>query len=198
VRIAAEILADDPDVLLISHFLPQIAELQRILAARSFPGLIYYVYAASIPRFQSVAGGAAEGIVWSTVTGRYDDAMGERFQRQFALRYGEQPGWSQASAAYDQVMLLAGAWASIRSADVAETIDHLRTTISRGLNGVYFLGTPGQAALCYPYQTEDSSLGQALMIYQVQNGVPVALSPAPKGDLKRFAPASIRRLPSVR
>ncbi|MFS2280515.1 ABC transporter substrate-binding protein [Microbacterium sp. OR21] len=191
-RIAGEIESRDPDVLLISHFLPDVAELQRLLAARGFRGLVYYVYAASIPRFQAVAGASSEGIVWSTVTGRYDDAMGERFQRRFALRYGDPPGWSQASAAYDQVMLLAGAWAGVRSADPERTIEHLRSTISRGLNGVYFLGGPGQAALCYPYETEDSSLGQALLIYQVQNGTPVALSPAPKGDLRRFVPPRAR------
>lgn len=193
-RIAAEIASSDPDVVLISHFLPDVAELQRLLAGRGFRGLVYYVYAPSIPRFQNVAGAAAEGIVWSTVTGRYDDAMGERFQRRFTLRYGEPPGWSQASAAFDQVMLLAGAWSAVRSADPTSTIEHLRTTISRGLNGVYFLGRPGQAALCYPYETEDAALGQALLIYQVQNGVPVVLSPAPKGDLRRFAaPAGAAR-----
>lgn len=186
--VADRVVSGDPDVVLVSHFLPDVAELQRTLTARRFRGLVYYVYAASIPRFQSLAGTAAEGIVWSTVTGRYDDAMGERFQRQFTLRYGEAPGWSQASAAYDQVMLLASAWTANRSTDPGRTIEHLRSQILRGINGVYYLGRPGQAALCFPFETEDSSLGQALLVYQVQRGVPVALSPAPKGELRRFVP----------
>ena len=85
-------------------------------------------------------------------------------------------------------MLLASAWTSTGTSAAQATIEHLRSTILRGLNGVYYLGSPGQAALCYPYQTEDSSLGQALLIYQVQDGVPVALAPTPKGDLRRFRP----------
>ncbi len=91
--VADRILRHAPAVLFVSHFLPDVAELQRILASRRFRGLVYYVYAASIPpRFQKVAGRSAEGgIVWSSVTARYDDAMGERFQRQFMLRYGEAP-----------------------------------------------------------------------------------------------------------
>ncbi|GAB6859164.1 ABC transporter substrate-binding protein [Microbacterium xylanilyticum] len=186
--VADRILRHAPAVLFVSHFLPDVAELQRILASRRFRGLVYYVYAASIPRFQKVAGRSAEGIVWSSVTARYDDAMGERFQRQFMLRYGEAPGWSQASAAYDQVMLLASAWTTTGTSGAQAVIEHLRSTILRGLNGVYYLGSPGQAALCYPYQTKDSSLGQALLVYQVQDGVPVALAPTPKGDLRRFRP----------
>lgn len=186
--IARQIEDARADVLLISHFLPDVARLQRILTARRFPGLIYYVYAPAIPRFQAIAGRTTEGILWSTVTARYDDAMGERFHRRFTLRYGQPPGWSQASASYDQAMLLADAWTANRSADPDAACEHLRTTITRGLNGVYYLGTDGQSALCYPYQTKDPTLGQALMIYQVQSGVPVALSPPPKGDLHRFIP----------
>lgn len=184
--IVETVIAATPDALFISHFLPEVSELQRELSRRGFQGLTFFVYAASIRSFQENIGAAAEGILWATVTGRYDDPMGERFQREFTLRYGEAPGASQASAAYDQVMLLANAWTSAGSTQADRTIHELRSGITRGLNGVYYLGDPGQAALCYPYETEDSSLGQALFVYQVQNGQPVALAPAPKGDLRRF------------
>ncbi|WP_143102972.1 ABC transporter substrate-binding protein [Agrococcus baldri] len=188
----------EPDAVLITHFLPDVALLQRCLAQSGYEGLVYYVYAAAIPHFQALAGDAAEGIVWSTVTGRYEDAMGERFQRQFMLRYGEAPGWSQASAAYDQVRLLADAWTTNGTTDRAATAEHLRSTIIRGLNGVYYLGAPGQTALCFPYETEDSSIGQALLIHQVQEGALVTLAPAPKGDVRRFRAPSIIAATSVR
>ncbi|MCK8610093.1 ABC transporter substrate-binding protein [Agromyces sp. C10] len=179
----------DPDVLLVAHFLADdIAELQRQIHRRRLRALVHYVYAASIPRFQTMAGEAADGIVWSTVTGRYDDAMGEHFKRTFTVRYGEEPGWSQASAAYDQVKLIADAWNSVGSADAAAVIDHLRSTAYRGINGVYFLGNPGQTALCYPDETRDSSLGLALMTYQIQAGRAVVLGPEPKGDVTSFRP----------
>lgn len=177
----------DPDVVLVAHFLADdTAELQKRIHRRGIRALVYYVYAASIPRFQLMAGEAAEGVIWSTVTGRYDDAMGEHFKRTFTVRYGEEPGWSQASAAYDQVKLLAGAWAAVGSADPVAVSDHLRSTVYRGINGVYFLGGPGQAALCYPDETADSSLGQALMTYQIQSGRAVVLGPSPKGDVRSF------------
>lgn len=181
----------DPDVLLVAHFIADdTAELQRLLHRRGVRALVHYVYVASIPRFRAMAGAAAEGVIWSTVTGRYDDAMGEHFKRTFTVRFGEEPGWSQASAAYDQVKLLAGAWAAVGSADPSAVAASLRSTVYRGLNGVYFLGSPGQAALCFPDETGDSSLGQALMTYQIQSGRAVALSPPPKGDIRAFrAPA---------
>jgi branched-chain amino acid transport system substrate-binding protein len=179
----------DPDVVLVAHFIADdTVELQRLLHRRGVRALIHYVYVASIPRFRLMAGAAADGTTWSTVTGRYDDPMGERFKRSFALRFGEDPGWSQASAAFDQVKLLSGAWESVGSADPTAVSAALRSTVYRGLNGVYFLGTPGQAALCFPDQTADSSLGQALMTYQIQSGRAVPLSPSPKGDIRAFRP----------
>ncbi|WP_411721031.1 ABC transporter substrate-binding protein [Mycetocola sp.] len=185
--IVADIARHEPDVVLVTHFLAdEIVALQAQIHRSKLKTLVYYVYAASIPQFQLRSGEAAEGVIWSTVTGRYDDAMGQRFQREFLTRFGEEPGWSQASAAYDQVYLLAAAWTEAGSGNPRKVSDHLRKSVYRGLNGVYFLGSPGQAALCYPDETTDSSLGQALMTFQIQSGQPVILGPNSKGSVAAF------------
>lgn len=176
-----------PAALIVAHWdAEDIAALQTAVYALRLPMLIYYVYGASAPSFSAAAGHAAEGVIWSTVTGRYDDSLGRRFQERYLAMFGAEAGWSAASAAYDQVRLLASAWAATGSRDFHRVADHLRSTPYRGLNGVYYLADPGQAALCYPDNTTDPSLGQAQMIYQIQNARPRALAPAPHGDITAF------------
>ena len=108
----------------------------------------------------------------------------------YQRRFGAMPGWSQASAAYDQVGLMASAWAATDSHSTGEVIRYLRQSAYRGLNGVYFLGSPGQANRSYPDEVPDPSLGQALMVYQYRRGQALPLFPATNGRLADFeAPA---------
>lgn len=65
-------------------------------------------------------------------------------------------------------------------------LSFLRSAVYRGVNGVYYLGGSGQAALSYPDVTPDPSLGQAHMVFQVQDGTSRLLGPAPYGDLSVF------------
>jgi branched-chain amino acid transport system substrate-binding protein len=120
------------------------------------------------------------------VTGLYDDRLGWDFQRRYQRRFGTEPGWSLASAAYDQVRLLASAWAATGSRESYEVAEFLRHTAYRGLNGVYYLGSPGQASLAYPDTTPDPSIGQAQMVYQFHDGVVRAIAPEPNGSLDAF------------
>ena len=117
------------------------------------------------------------------MTGLYDDTLGDRFRRAYQQRFGAAPGWSQASAAYDQVGLLAAAWAATDNHATPEVIRYLRQSAYRGLNGVYFLGGPGQSSRGYPYEVADPSLGQAHMVYQFQAGRAQAVFPATNGML---------------
>lgn len=191
--VIARISAHDPDAVMITHFVAEdIIGLQRALHELGSSALVYYVYGASVPHFRDNLQEAAEGVIWSTVTGLYDDALGRDFQARYRRRFGVDPGWSMASAAYDQVRLLANAWAATGGHDSHEVADFLRHTAHRGLNGVYFLGSPGQATLSYPDMTPDPSIGQAQMIYQFQRGRSRVLGPEPNGTVDAFvAPRAV-------
>lgn len=189
--VVARLVRLDPDVVMITHFLDkEIAEFQRAFARAGLPALVYCVYGASIPRFQDEAGDAADGVIWSTTTGTYNDVLGQRFRRDYASQFGVLPGWSQAGASYDQVNLLASAWSATNSRSTNDVAKYLRRVAYRGVNGVYFFGRPGQATLSYPDVTPDPSIGQAHMIYQIQNGQHRTIGPEPFGTTATF------RLPS--
>jgi branched-chain amino acid transport system substrate-binding protein len=189
--VVARLAQLDPDVVMITHFLDrELAAFQRAFNAAGLPALVYCVYGASIPRFQEELGAAADGVVWSTTTGTYDDALGQRFRVDYGARFGTAPGWSQAGASYDQVKLLASAWSATNSRHTKDVVQYLRRSAYRGINGVYFLGGSDQASLSYPDVTPDPSMGQAHMVYQIQEGSHRVLGPEPFGTAANF------RLPS--
>ncbi len=170
----------DPAVVLVTHFVPQaMADFQRVFHQVGHDALVYGVYGPSIPHFAHEARGAAEGMLWSTVTGTYDDDFGRAFRRDFERLHGTPAGWSQAGGAYDQVRLLSAAWASAGTVATPAVAAFLRSTVYRGVNGVYFMGRSGQTTLSYPDVTLDPSLGQAHMVFQVQGRSSTLLGPSP-------------------
>lgn len=182
--VVARVTAADPQVIMITHFVAEdVVRLQAALHASGTSALTYHVYGASVPEFTSRLGKASEGVFCSSVTGLYDDLLGERFRQVYEQRFGATPGWSQASAAYDQVGLMAAAWSATDGHVPRDVIRYLRQSAYRGLNGVYFLGAPGQSSRGYPYEVSDPSLGQAHMVYQFQSGSARAVFPATNGDL---------------
>jgi branched-chain amino acid transport system substrate-binding protein len=185
--VVTRIVTQAPAAVMITHFVPDaLVDFQREFNEHGNDALIYGVYGPSIPEYQNAARGDSEGVIWSTVTGTYDDEFGRAFRRDFERLHGTPAGWSQASAAYDQVKLLSAAWSSTGSTDSAQVQQYLRSVVYRGVNGVYYLGGPGQAALSYPDVTPDPSIAQAHMVYQVQDGRPRVLGPVPYGDVGAF------------
>jgi branched-chain amino acid transport system substrate-binding protein len=174
----------EPAAVMIAQFLPgELAAFQRQAAARLPGTVIYAIYAPSVPEFLKIAGQDAEGTVWATVTGTYDDSIGRRFRAEYADAYGQLPGWSHAGIAYDEIHLLARAWMSVRQprdfAAVSQELRHLRY---RGVNGSYFLDNAEQSGLGFPDTTRDPSLGQAHLVLQVQDGLHRIISPAPYAE----------------
>ncbi len=171
----------DPAAILITDFFPaELAEFMRRFAARPTPSLVFAVYSPSVPEFLALAGPAAEGLVWSTVTGTYGDAMGDRFMRRYAEHWGRPPGRSHAGIAYDEVHLLARAWSDVESTrDFNAVADRIRRAPYRGVNGSYFLDNDRQSGLAFPDMTPDPSLSMAHLVLQVQDGRHRILSPAP-------------------
>ena len=170
----------DPAALLLAQWLPdEAARFQRAFAADPTDALVYVVYSPSIPAYAEQAGAAAEGVLWSTVTGSYGDAIGRGFAQRFQQAFGRAPGRSHAGIAYDEVHLLADAWARVgnprRFGDVARELSRVPY---RGVNGVYYLNGESHCALSYPDTTLDPSLGQAHLVLQIQDGQSKVLAPS--------------------
>lgn len=197
VRIVERVNRSDPAAVMITHFVPQsVADFQRAFRDVGNGALAYGIYGPSIPHFAEAARDAAEGMLWSSVTGTYDDVFGRAFRREYEQLHGTPAGLSQAGAAYDRVRLLSAAWAATGSADESQVLAYLRSAVHRGVNGVYYLGGSGQSALSYPDVTPDPSLGQAHTVFQVQSGRSQLLGPAPYGDLTAFRPPPAFRRPA--
>jgi branched-chain amino acid transport system substrate-binding protein len=172
-----------PAAVLIANYVPsELAAFQRAFVAEQLEALVYAVYTPSIPEFLALAGSAAEGIVWSTVSGTYRDPLGVRFVDRYTQAFGRPPGRSHAGIAYDEVYLLAHAWASVGNPrDFEGVAQHLRRGAYRGVNGAYFFDDD-QGALAYPDMTLDPSLGQAHLVIQVQQGAHRILGPPPYAE----------------
>jgi branched-chain amino acid transport system substrate-binding protein len=171
----------DPDAILVTDFIPdELAGFQRAFAADPTEALVYAVYSPSVPEFLELAGEAAEGMLWSTVTGTYGDPVGQEFVRRYAQANGRRPGRSHAGIAYDEVHLLAQAWAAVDNPrDFRSVADRLRSLRYRGVNGAYVMDNEHQIALAYPDATKDPSLGQAHLVLQVQQGEHRIVDPKP-------------------
>jgi branched-chain amino acid transport system substrate-binding protein len=99
---------------------------------------------------------------------------------RYARAHGRRPGRSHAGIAYDEVHLLAQAWATVDNPrDFRSVADRLRASRYRGVNGAYFLDNERQSALAYPDMTSDLSLSQAHLVLQVQGGEHRIVAPQP-------------------
>ena len=177
----AQIQRSAPAAVMVSQFVPaELASFQRRFAAAPTDTLIYGVYAPSVPEYLELAGPAAEGVVWATMTGLYADGIGAGFVRRYRGAYGDEPGRSLAGLTYDQVSLLTSAWARVGNPRAFDAVaDELRRITWRGVNGTYFLGHDRQCGLSYPDETPDPSLAQAQLVFQIQDGRHRILEPAP-------------------
>lgn len=173
--------ATDPAAILVTDFLPaELAAFQRAFGREPTDALVYAVYSPSVPEFLELAGDAAEGLVWSTVTGTYGDEVGRGFMGRYAQTHGRPPGRSHAGIAYDEVHLLAQAWSTVENPRDFSTVgQRLRRQTYRGVNGSYHLDNDSQSGLAYPDMTPDPSLSQAHLVLQVQDGQHRTLSPQP-------------------
>ena len=174
----------DPAAIMITQFLAgELASFQRQIVQRLPGALVYAIYAPSVPEFLELAGPASEGLVWATVTGTYSDMLGQRFRSDYAQAFGRPAGRSHAGIAYDEVHLLAQAWMAVPNPSHFPAVaSQLRRLRYRGVNGSYYLDNAGQSGLGFPDVTRDPSLGQAHLVFQVQNGTHRIISPQPYAE----------------
>lgn len=129
-----------------------------------------------------------EGLMWTTTTGRYQDAFGSGFEDSFREKYGfEQVGMS-ASLQYDAVTLLGSAWSASNPLDPRSVVGAIHRRVFRGLNGSYFFDSGRNRPLAFGRDTHDGSVSQAFITYQVQDGVSRAVAPKPVATAKFMWP----------
>lgn len=174
----------DPAAIMITQFLAgELASFQRLIVRRLPRALVYAIYAPSVPEFLELAGPASEGLVWATVTGTYSDRLGRRFRADYARAFGRPAGRSHAGIAYDEVHLLAQAWMAVQNpSHHAAVASQLRRLRYRGVNGSYYLDNARQSGLGFPDVTPDPSLGQAHLVFQIQDGTHRIISPQPYAE----------------
>ena len=166
-------------VVMNTHYAPiDLAKWTKSWAANPGKSLVYLQYGPSIPAFLQLAGKAANGITWATVTGVYNDPVGKIFRDAYQAKFNTSAGFSNSGSGYDAVNMLARAWAFTGDGqNYKANIAQLRSMIHRGVNGGYWLRK--NAGLAYPAQTKDPGLGQAHLFFQIQNGKQRIIQPAP-------------------
>ena len=73
---------------MVTHFAPDdLAKWTKAWAANPGKALVYLQYGPSIPAYLTLAGKAANGIVWATVTGVYNDPVGKIFRNNYKAKF---------------------------------------------------------------------------------------------------------------
>lgn len=143
--------------------------------------LVYQQYAPSVPQYLTLAGPAADGVIWSTVVGVLEGTyISNTFEKEFQKTFHATPGHSNAGDQYDLVHIWANAVDEAGDPNDFTAVNAIvKTTIYRGVCGAY--SWPDDYLTCYPYPTytKDPSLGMPHLTYQIQNGKQVLISPDP-------------------
>lgn len=198
-ELANRIVQSEPAAVMIGNYFVQgtVSFLHQFFQDPS-DTLLYSIYAPSVPEFRELMGDRAEGLLWATVTGTYSDPLARAFVTKYKARFSKNPGRSHAGIAYDRVKAVAQAWSQVSNPrDHASVARELRGVIHRGVNGIYYLGGTSQTALTYPGTTIDPSMGQAHLIFQIQDGHQRILGPAPYSDATFRLPRWLSRTRSV-
>lgn len=178
--ILAKVKAADAGVVMNTHYLPsELATFTTGFAQDPTDSLLYVQYGASVPEYLELAGDAANGVIWATVTGVYGDEIGKSFAERYQAAFSKPAGYSNSGSGYDEVYMLANVWAMVGDAkDFQKVNDMLRKIIWRGVNGGYYM--PSNYGLSFPAETPDMSISQAHLFFQIQNGENgTIIAPAP-------------------
>jgi len=168
-----------PSVLFTSDFSPaDDAAMAKAWAATPTKTLVYQQYGPSVPEYLTLAGPAANGIVWATVLGLLPDKIGNDFRARYQAKFGAQPGWANAGGCYDEVMVWAEAVARAGNPkDYRAVAKATESVIWRGTTGS--ISFENHAGRQFPAGTADASIGQPHIIVQIQDGQQKVVSPTP-------------------
>ena len=180
---------DPPDVVAITHWVPQdLAQFMLQFAPNPIDSLIYMQYGPSIPAFREIGGESVNGVIYSTVVATLPDEIGSDFTKRYVERYGEDAVALTAGMSYDSVHYFANAAAIAGGLGAPGDIEQnrkvaaqLKRTIYRGVNGITRFDQEIQAAVPYPDDTRDPSLGMPHQYLQITDHTqgPGLIAPTP-------------------
>jgi branched-chain amino acid transport system substrate-binding protein len=180
-----EIKSVGAGVVMIDHWVAaELASFAQQFTANPLRGaLVYLQYGPSQPEFLDIAGAAAEGFIWSTVYGVYNDEIGAKFRAKYMAEFPGTMGLAYTGGGYDATYILANAWKAVGDPNnFKEVCDYIRRTPYRGVNGWYTLNNENQAGVPYPDAIKDPEKGMAHLYLQVQGGVHKIIEPAPYNE----------------
>jgi branched-chain amino acid transport system substrate-binding protein len=169
--------ATQPVVIANTHFYASdLASFQKQFMERPSNSLVYLQYGAMHQTFLELAQDKAIGIIVSAVTGLLRDEIGLAFGRRYAARFGQdstpQVGCQCYNAVRHYAIAAAIAGGTGGPGEVAQNLrvaEALRDTAYRGVAGIVRYHPKWQAAISYPDQVHDPSLGMPHLFYQVQD-----------------------------
>ncbi|MDG2406637.1 MAG: ABC transporter substrate-binding protein [Paracoccaceae bacterium] len=182
--------ASDAGIIMIDHWVAaELAAFVQNYAVDPVEGaLVYLQYGPSQPEFLDHAGEAANGFIWGSVIGTYNDEMGAAFRAKYQAKYSGEMGMVYTGSGYDTAKILAEVWSTTDPEDFDAVGDAIRSVKYRGVAGTYTFNNDTQSGTSYPNQTDDPEAGQAHLIFQVQDGAHKIISPAPFSEVE-FTPA---------
>ena len=199
----AKAQALDPAVIANTHFYASdLASFQRQFMHRPTDSLVYLQYGAMHQSFLDAASSDAVGAIVSAVTGLLRDEIGERFARIYLDRFGQgstpQVGCQCYNAVRHYAIAVAIADGSGGPGNFSQNRNVARALIDtnyRGVAGVTQYHPKWQAAVPYPDQIADPSLGMPHLFYQVQavTGRLALIAPAPYNVDRFILPSWFRR-----
>lgn len=178
----SRVRGDDVSLLFTTTFSPaDNAAMVQQFTENPMPAVLYQQYGPSVPEYLDLAGSAAEGVIWSTVLGRLPDARGQAWVSRYEAKFGATPGWANAPGNYDLINTWARAVLLTGDAnDYKGVASATEGVVHRGITGgISFVDHTG---LQYPDQTQDPTLGQSMIIVQIQGGQHKVISPEPYAD----------------
>lgn len=180
----------DAGVIMIDHWVAaELAAFTQNFAVDPVEGaLVYLQYGPSQPEFLDLAGESANGFIWGSVIGTYNDEMGAAFRAKYQAKHPGTMGMVYTGSGYDTAKILAEVWSNTDPSDFDAVGDAIRAVNYRGVAGTYTFANDTQSGTSYPNQTDDPEAGQAHLIFQVQDEEHKIISPAPFGEVE-FTPA---------
>ena len=182
--------ADDPALIAIIHTSPvDLGPFSVQFAQKPTNSLVYMQYGPQLKAYRDIARQSANGIVWSTLIASLQDEIGRNFNNRYRQRFGADSSPSAGGQPYDSMFVWA--IAAARAGGSGEPFDldqnrkvssFIRGSIYRGVCGTLRFAQKEQAAIAYPAQTNDPSLGMPHQFLQVQDyrdSETVLISPEP-------------------
>lgn len=181
----------DAGVIMIDHWVAaELASFATTYVLDPVPGApVCLKYGPSLPEFLDLAGDAAEGFIWGSVIGTYNDEKGAAFRAAYQAKFPGTMGMVHTGSGYDTVQILASVWATVDPSDFDAVGKAIKAIRHRGVCRLYTFDNEANSATSCPNMTDDPEGGEAQLIFQVQDGQHKIISPAP------FAESTLQPVP---